>query len=466
MADPALMRRLKAAASVLTLAACVAAPAAARAQTMIGVVRDASPLAAPAQSAFFDDTLLRLGLFARDRNVSVLDRSKPGYEPLPLPLLGFTVIPSLGAGVGYTSNVYAQSDGGESDEVLRTTASFAARNDFRRGVIDLFGGVSDARFADHGDESTTDGWVGGTARLEIMRGSLLQAGLSWARRTEDRATLQTPSTNAEPIRYDETRAFVGGLQELTRLRFSEQVIVRDLAYDDSTTFDGAPLVQSYRDRTLVTALGRAEYAVTPAFSAFVTASANTRLFRNQGAAPPAFVGGVQQPTLRRDSAGGEATVGANFDVGGLARGEFAVGYSDQEYRSALISNVSGLSGRGRLEYFPTPLVTLTFTGERSIEDSTIIASGGYFASSVSGRADYELLRSLILSAGVAYQDDDYRQIDRDDGRTVVSAGGRYLMNRAVRVNVDYQHVDQTSTGASRFRDFTVDRIFAGLSYQF
>ncbi len=456
--------RLRVAVSALALFAGSAG--AVHAQALIGAVRDSSPLGAPLRGAFFDDTLLRTGLFARDRNISVLERPKPGYESLPLPVAGFIVTPSLSAGAGYTSNVYAQQDGGSSDEVFRTTAAFSARNDYRRGVIDLFGGVSDSRFADHGKESTTDAWVGGTAKLEIVRGSILQFGASFVRGTEDRATLQTPDTNAKPIRFDEARAFVGGLQEFTRLRLSEQLIVRDLSYDDSATFAGAPLVQSYRDRTLVTAIGRAEYAISPALSGFVLASANTRQFRNQGDAPPILVGGVTQPTLTRTSSGGDLQVGASFDIGGLARGEVAVGYSDQEYRSPQILNVSGVSGRGQIEYFPTSLITLTFTGERSIEDSTLIASGGYFASSVSARADYELLRQLILTAGVGYQDDAYRQIDRDDGRTVVSAGGRYLMNRAIRVNAEYQHIDQTSSGVFRFRDFTVDRIYAGLSYQF
>ena len=95
--------------------------------------------------------------------------------------------------------------------MFRTTAAFSARNDYRRGVIDLFGGVSDSRFVDHGKESTTDAWVGGTAKLEIVRGSILQFGASFVRGTEDRATLQTPDTNAKPIRFNEARAFVGGL---------------------------------------------------------------------------------------------------------------------------------------------------------------------------------------------------------------------------------------------------------------
>ena len=207
-------------------------------------------------------------------------------------------------------------------------------------------------------------------------------------------------------------------------------------------------MQSYRDRTLVTAIGRAEYAISPALSGFVLASANTRLFRNQGDAPPiVLVGGVTQPTLTRTSSGGDLQVGASFDIGGLARGEVAVGYSDQEYRSPQILNVSGVSGRGQIEYFPTSLITLTFTGERSIEDSTLIASGGYFASSVSGA-------SRIRTSAPAHPDGGRgvsgRRLPSDRPRRRAHcrfrAGGRYLMNRAIRVNAEYQHIDQTSSG--------------------
>ena len=96
-----------------------------------------------------------------------------------------------------------------------------------------------------------------------------------------------------------------------------------------------------------------------------------------------------------------------------------------------------------------------------VQDSAVVGSGGFFATSAGVNVDHELRRNLVVSAGVTLSEDDYSGIDRTDERLNVTAGVTYYVNRTVGVRASYSYLDQDSSGAAGNQDYTTNVI--GLS---
>src|SRR3546814_5986732 len=63
------------------------------------------------------------------------------------------------------------------------------------------------------------------------------------------------------------------------------------------------------------------------------------------------------------------------------------------------------------------LVTITGTVDRGIKETGVNGATGYLATNMTLRADYELLRNLIISAGGELEKRDFNNIDRSEEHT-------------------------------------------------
>ncbi|PVM88353.1 outer membrane beta-barrel protein [Caulobacter endophyticus] len=433
---------------MVTAASCKKAWLAAAA--LVGV---AAPSLASAQVAAFDETAYREGLFSRQRNVSVRQRPRPEFSRVPKAVGGFMVSPTLTGELEFNDNIYATNANVVDDTIVRIQPSIVARSNWGRHALNGFARANVAEYLDNDQESATDWIAGATARYDILRGAGVQAGASYEKTTESRTSSGARSDLSGPNRFESARVFVGASQAFARLRLSGQANYRTQRFDDNrdrTT--GAVVSQGFRDRDIYVAAGRAEYAVSPDTSVFFTAAANKR-------------DGAGALAAQRDSTGYDVGVGANFDLGGLARGEFSIGYLDQDYDNQF-SSVNGLSARGQIEYFPTQLISVTASVERGVEDSPVTDAAGFLSTSALLQVDYELLRNLIITGSASWGDDDYAGIQRQDKRWGAALAANYLLSRTIGLNLRYQHYDQESEGANAGRSYDVNSVVLGLSYRF
>ena len=123
-------------------------------------------------------------------------------------------------------------------------------------------------------------------------------------------------------------------------------------------------------------------------------------------------------------------------------------------------------GRAQLDYFLSPLTTLTLGAGRTVEDAATPGAGGYVASSASLTVDHELLRNLILTGRLTYSEDEYQGLDRNDRRLQARVGATYLMNRNLGVSLVAATLKTSSDGLDRDQDFTVNRLTLSLVTQF
>ncbi len=66
---------------------------------------------------------------------------------------------------------------------------------------------------------------------------------------------------------------------------------------------------------------------------------------------------------------------------------------------------------------------------------------------------------------MAFGQDDFGGIDRDDERWLAAVSGTYLVNRYIGVGLTYSYLDQSSHGLDRGREFPVHKAMLSLGVQ-
>jgi hypothetical protein len=403
-----------------------------------------------------DAALLRDGLFTRDQNVAVTERPKPEYQPLPVRAGAFVFDPVLAAGLEYNDNIFATNINKVSDGIVHFQPGVTVQSDWSRNQISGFARLNSNFYFDHTGEDTTDYAFGGAGRWDVQHDLGFAGGASYERDTEPRTAENSTANAAHPVRYDLASAFIEGTKEFDRLRLTAKGTVNDYTYDNNRTTSGALLYEKDQNHTEYDGAFKAEYAYLPNTSVLASLVINKRDYRDE-----------LPGEASRNSSGYEATVGSNFDITHLLRGEVYIGYLEQDYdNNAVFTNVSGLAVRGKVEYFPTQLTTVTVSGSRSVQDSGIFDVGGYLANVAALQVDHELLRNLVLSGLVSYTEDDYGNFGRTDKIDSEQISASYLMNRAISLNLAYTHMNQDSSGAHAGPKYDINRVITSLAYKF
>lgn len=395
----------------------------------------------------FEDDILFL---KRSDIVGVQDRAHPEYDPVPYRAGGAEFMPSIRVDVAYDSNIFAVRSA-RDDLVVRVRPALSASA--RLGVFDLttLAEIDRRQYLGTGSQSTTDFTVGAGGLLDISRNSKVQLGTRSGRRTEDRADPDAPLNLRRPAQYDYASAFLGGSHRFNRVRLAGRLAAETRDYSDGTDGLGNAVDQDFRNRTLLTADAAAEYSVDPDMSIFANISLNNRNY-------------TAQPTLApsRSSAGYRVAAGGSFELGKLVRGQFDLGYFKQKFEDPSFKDIGGLAARAKLEYFATPLLTLTARAGRGVEESSTIGSGAFVATYVSITADYEFVRNVIITASTGYEKNRFTDIDRRYriyGAKVV-AEWKVAPRYAVLVQYDYR--SQNASGTFPGREFARHIVTTGI----
>lgn len=415
-------------------------------------------LAAPAHAQQSDATdglgsVSTENSFGRDRNVAVLDRRRPDYTPEPIQLGVLELMPRMAIGAGYDDNLYAQENDRIGDGYLRIRPRVSLVRPSPSLKLSLDGELDLLRYVSRSSENATQYSVNAGALYTISNSDTLNITLRNGRYSQERVSPDSPTQADRPIRFTQSGGTAAYTHVFNRLRVRGVLDVENRNYGDSVTPDGAPIDQDFRDHTTYTGSAVGEYALSPSIALFVAGSYNKRDYRER-------IG----PVAARDSTGFDLAAGASFELGRKARGALRLGYLHQDYRPAEFEDVSGFLVRGELAYFLTPLVTITGTVDRGIRETGVNGATGYLATNMTLRADYELLRNLILSAGGELEKRDFNNIDRRDDRWTWRGSASYLVSKRMALRVDVQRRTQSSWGATPGREFSDNRVSVGLTF--
>lgn len=390
--------------------------------------------------------------FPRDRNIAVIDRKVPGYEPSGINIGAFTLHPSVKANAIYSDNIFAQESGRQDNMALRVAPAIRLSSNapINRFALNLAGQFD--RFASLTSENADRFDADATGVYELNHDTVVRARMRWQRLEEARSSQNAFVQTREPLRYDLTTAAIGISHDFNRVRLITEAAMIKTNYFNGSLADGTPVDTRSRDNDMISLRGRAEYAQSPGLSYFVQTVFNWRAFDAASTFQP-----------ERDSSGYEILAGVNFEPSALMRGEIGIGYLAQNFKSAFYGDTGNFGINAQLMLFPTQLTTISIEADRRVIDSGMPRSGAFLSTSAGLRIDHELLRTLILSATVDYKNDRFNDIDRRDNRYDLGLRGEYRLSPGLALNVNAARLHVSSDGLDRYRSYADDRLSVGVT---
>jgi hypothetical protein len=379
------------------------------------------------------------------RGVGVRDRARPDYDALGIRVGQFLAYPELDLGASYESNIFGDQNNPKGDVLFEVTPSVRMESDWANHALGVHATGTIDRYVDTSSQNFEDFEVGADGRLDIDRTANLTGAFDYGRVTESQIDSDFGASLSEPIQYNLTRFQVGAMKKFNRLTLNGTFVRAHYDYDSSS--GGGVISVRQLNRNVSVATGRANYEVSPDTSVFVQGAYNFRSYRLK---PP-------ETPLNRDSQGYDATLGVQFMLTNLIRAELAGGYLAQYFKDGPRSSVQRPSVRGKIEWFPTALTTVTANVDRKVEDSDTVTAQAYIDFGGGLQIDHELRRNIILTVRGQYDNDSYIGIDRTDQIKVGRVYATYQMNRDVGLELGYTRTGRSSSGPDGGRDY-VDNV--------
>lgn len=386
-----------------------------------------------------------------ERGVGVADRERPEYDPIGIRAGSFIMYPSVTSSVSYTDNQFAQPTNEQDDTIFVIAPEITVESQWSRHSLNLRGGLASSFHDKNDSDDATDYGVGAEGRLDITRSTSLSVSGGYDVTHEDRGDPDQPAAAVEPTQVTEVTAEAALNQRFNRLSLRPAISFSDIDFEDVALIGGGSVNNDDRDRQELVASLRGGYEVSPALEVFV--EGRYRTIDYDGFDDNLGGGGV----VRRDSDGYDALVGASFDVGRLARGEVAVGYTEQDYDSSLIPSIDGFIYEAGIFWFLTELTTLNLSGTRQTEETTLAGASGNITTEGTLRVDHELLRNLLIGVEGSYANETFEGIGREDDNYSAGVDVTYLINRNLRAQVGYEFESRATNAIGA--DFDQNTVF-------
>lgn len=266
----------------------------------------------------------------------------------------------------------------------------------------------------------------------------ITGSINYAQKHEDRGDPSSPAAADEPIEYTLFTGEAAISQDFARMTATLGGSYSDYDYDDATTSAGVNIDQDVRDREEYIERARLAYNVSPDTNFYVEGQLSQIEYDQQ---PPAVA-------VTRDSEGWQAVVGTEFRLTNLAQGGAYIGYQERDYDNPAFADTDGLAYGANVDWFVTPLTTVTFRADQSVQETTVGGSSGYDRQSFGVNVDHELMRNVILSGGASYGNNDFNSSTREDDLIGAHAGVLYLLNRNFDIGLRYTFEDRDSNVAA------------------
>ncbi len=360
----------------------------------------------------------------------VLDRPRPDYAPQGVRVGGFLFYPSVTTSYAFDDNIFANAAYQKSDTITRTSPGFALRSDWNRHAFNVSGRLEDVRFSHYEDNNQLNGALGLQGIVDITREFRFRYTADYGRQHEDRSVTQLANAVSlfdRPVAFDQYSTTMAVDARFNRFENSITAGFQRLDYENAQS-KGLVVDQNFRDSDAYTVKDRLSYFVSPALKVFGEVGYERRI----------------NAVATFDSQNLRAVVGISGEISRLVHGEVYVGYTGRTYDKPGIATVGTYTYGGIANWHVTPLLTVSLVGERIISETGFNGPGSFLQSKAGVRADYELLRNLILTGRFGYEWDEFVDTVRHDRIATSGIGLTYFVNRNVHVSLDYRHTDKQS----------------------
>ncbi len=368
-----------------------------------------------------------------ERDNIVLSRQRPELDALGVPVGAFRLFPSLSVNTVYDDNVFDRSTR-RGDLFFDINPRLSLQSGWSQNYLRVTTDAALERFSRIKSENNDSYGIDALGRVDIIHNTIVELDALFARRAETRGSSGDAIAGSRPIIFHDAGGHIMLITTSGALTLKARLDLDDYRYNDAQVGNSF-FTQAYRNHQSTAALVEVSYPLTPEISAVTSARFNDERYTDR------------VPTLfPLDSNGIAALAGIRFGLTSVTSGQVSAGYLRQSYRATVFPTIEGVNYDARIVWNPTTLLAVTATARRSIEPSPITNVAGIVADGAAVKADYEVLRNLLVNLRADYVREAYRGVDRRDSRVSAGAGVRYLINRTLQLGVQYDHRDQRSQG--------------------
>jgi hypothetical protein len=383
--------------------------------------------------------------------VSVRDRPRTGFQPDGIRIGNYVMLPEI----GFRTTVSHDAAGGSNDRArdmryeLSTGVEF--RSDLPRHLLN-FKIEGRAVTSQNRDDLR---YFGGSAhivgRLDIDHRTSLFGEASSELHRDEYIDEEIPKGARRPPGLVEWRGEAGLQHRMGRIDASIGARYMLYAYQDADSKDGSSIDQSARNSSLIESFATIGMRLSPGYRVF--GEITGRKQENRG-----------DDVFDRDAVGVKAMAGIEAELSPLVRLTLKGGYIQQDYVQTGLLDISTPVYDARIDWYVSPLVSLTFSARRDVHLTSYGAASGRITDAFSVRADYEMWRNLIVSGEVSFRHSDYVGEERTDQLWIGKIGVDYMLSKNWLLTLGYEHQELTSSVNSF--DRKLDRVMIGAKYRF
>jgi hypothetical protein len=368
--------------------------------------------------------------------ISVLQRSIDVDNASGMRVGTAIITPSLEVADTYDTNIFATSGREHSDWYASLLPSLAIQSDWLRHSFSLKADGEFRQYDNFSREDVSNVSVAANGRIDLASNAYILAGGGYQLLHEDRGAL-VPVNGISPTQYTVVSGRTGFVVEPAPLGLRLDATVGSYGYNNAALFGGAVVPENARDHVVYALEPRVTYQVTPQYNAFLRAVVNRRQYT-----------ALREPDgIDRSSTGYSADLGTSFKLGGLAIGEFYLGYIRQAYQSRIASPITGVDFGGKIEWRASPEMSLRLDLSRSIEETSILGSPGFMQTALRFGVEHELAPRFLLLGSIGFVNADFGGAAGSSNLYELKLGARYLLSSNFSAGLEYDFGHRASSAA-------------------
>lgn len=408
------------------------------------------PLIAPLARAQDDPAEIAYDLSVTERP---LNNQGPGFARLG----GWTLTPRLDLGLRYDDNIYATPND-EIDDLITTIVPVASlASDWNRHQVEFEAGGSIGLYETNTDEDYHDYYFQNSTVLDVVQGTQLSTDLLYRHAYTPRTSSANIGAAKEPLTYDQRAASLGLKRDISIFTLSLSGGIDRLTYAKSQAIGGGTINNSDQDRTQTNLGMRLGYEPIPTATAYLGIG-----YQDVDYDDPTRFGGPD-----RNNSGFSIDLGGSKTISDLWVIDLAIGYKPRNFADSSLEDISGLNAltlRGDVLWNPTALTSVMGTLSRQTYETTEPGASAIVSTFGALNVEHQLLQSLVITAGLDYNDSEYDGSSRNDRDFGLSAGLNYTLTRFASLRAEYSYRERDSTDNTADYDKNLAQIALRLSF--
>jgi hypothetical protein len=374
--------------------------------------------------------------------LGVSDRPHPEYDEVGYRYASYIIKPTISFSETLDSNILGSSSFERSDFFTTVKPTLSIDSDWRTNAVSFYAEGDIARYARYTSENVDNFLIRGDGRLDIEREQTLTLDATYQVGHESRYSPESQAAVSlagggtyalHPTQFALSTVQLTYVYSPSRLGFEIAASINNYAFTNEQTLNGGLAINGDRNRNEFLVTPRASYELTPGYQVFVEGWGNRREYDSTFDATPGH--------FKRSSTGYAIAAGGQVKLGDVVTGELYVGYQNQMYDDERLASNAGVYLGGSVLWNVTPLTSLKFAVTRSVQETILPGSSGFWDTEINVTAEHELLRNIVLTAEAGYSINQYQGISRDDTTVSGALGARWKFTQVYSVGVsgEIQH---------------------------